>query len=134
MNKQFLETELWSQPNKESMVKYLGQRNALEVIADIEREITIHFEEDVEYISNGEFDKKDPFPKGLLVSHTMKGGSEGHYVDLTRFAKEGEENICILTVKTFSGVDKANEIANFLTKLYLQDIALTPLENEREVA
>lgn len=134
MNNQFLETELWGEPNEKSMVKYLGQRKALDVIADIERELTIHFADVIEYVANGEFDKKDLFPKGLLVSHTMKGGSEGHYVDLTRFAREGEENICILTVKTFSGVDKANEIANFLTKLYLQDIELTPLENEREVA
>ena len=116
----FLETQNWTKPNDEGMVKVISDRTIQEVFDDISKSVTAKYADHIEYftLSYGT-DGAKPFPRGLAVSYAITGGSEGHRAEVT--VMEGDKNYDIATLKTFSGMDKALEMSNYMTKLLFQE-------------
>jgi len=118
----YLETNHWSEPDSKSLTRIIGHKSINEVVSELSDSLFKKFEDDIDYFSVSHATKgEEDFPAGLFSCFAIKGGSEGHRVCI--YVLEGSESTChdIASIKTFSGMDVALDMAAHITRLLYQE-------------
>jgi hypothetical protein len=99
------------------MLRWVGNRDAREVVADLAAFIKPLEDGGTEYVSLGAQFKYEgvseipPFRR--VVAYAVTGGSEGHYVHVDlHLARDPGTYMNLMLVKTFGGMAHARKIAN----------------------
>lgn len=108
-----VETDIWEPGEKPHMLRYVGQRKALDVFQDLKSYLEQRdMLPDEYFLPSHSFDKNSLFPKDVeIIAFSDFGGSEGIYLDVDLFCEAGRVHFA--TGKTLDETKEA------LDRMYL---------------